>query len=517
MKRLFGTALILSLSLLLWRCATQTTPTGGPKDEKPPQLKKSIPANNQTNFKGKTIELTFDELIKVDNAKEEIIITPNPGKDVQFLAKQNRVIIEPKNGWKDSTTYSISFREGIKDLNEGNPAVDLHLAFSTGATIDSLQISGKITESLTEKIPEKITVGLYQSDTFDIFKHTPEFFARTNKSGSYKIENLKEGEYKLYAFDDKNKNLKVESTSEKFGFIPSTIKISRNIDTLNLALYKVDSRLPKINSIRNTGAITLVTLNKNLIDYRIKSSEKKPFFHSFGETQSEITIFNQLELNDSVKVNLHGVDSLFNSIDSTFFIKRVESKQPKDKFSTKLTSAKINPDTYRVEITGHFSKPVQLINYDSIYLSPDDIPERTPKEKPSDKKKGKDERDISKPVETKKDTTAKKIVRKWKISPNEISIDTIRKNFQVSTSLDKKLIPEKTTKLNVAIEEEFLLSVEADSSKRIIQSMPIKNDQDAGILHIEVKTTYKNYEVHLLTASGTLVEKVRNLKKYSFK
>jgi hypothetical protein len=253
MKKVLSIFLILLTSIILWKCASQTTPTGGPKDEDPPILKKSIPANKQINFKDKSVELIFDELIKLNNAKEEIIITPAPGKDVQFIAKQNKVFIEPKIAWKDSTTYSISFRDGIQDLNEGNSAEDLHLAFSTGQTIDSLALSGTITESLTEKIPERITIALYQEDTFDIFKHTPIFFTKAKKDGSFKIENLKSGFYNVYAFDDKNKNLKVESKTEKFGFLPEPIFLEKNVDTLAISIYLIDSRPLKINSIRNTG------------------------------------------------------------------------------------------------------------------------------------------------------------------------------------------------------------------------------------------------------------------------
>ena len=49
----------------LWRCAVQTSPTGGPKDETPPVLLKSTPKDKEINFKGEIVELTFDEKVKL--------------------------------------------------------------------------------------------------------------------------------------------------------------------------------------------------------------------------------------------------------------------------------------------------------------------------------------------------------------------------------------------------------------------------------------------------------------------
>ncbi len=203
-------AIALTLTCCLYRCAVQTTPQGGPKDEDPPVLVRSSPQEKETNFKGKIVELTFDEKVTLFNATEEIIITPSPGKQIDFQAKQNKITIEPKDRWKENTTYSISFREAVKDLTEGNSADTLHLAFSTGAEIDSLLISGRIKNSIIETIPQKITVAIYQADTFDIFKHAAVYFTKTDKSGRFKIENLKAGNYFIYAFDDRNKNLKVD-------------------------------------------------------------------------------------------------------------------------------------------------------------------------------------------------------------------------------------------------------------------------------------------------------------------
>src|SRR5690606_38763439 len=117
MKTNFPIYLIITLSLL-WGCAKQTTPTGGEKDEIPPTLLKSNPPNRQTNFNKNEIELTFDELVQVNNPRDQIIITPAIGKKFEAEARKNRVILKLNGELKENTTYTIMFREAVQDITE---------------------------------------------------------------------------------------------------------------------------------------------------------------------------------------------------------------------------------------------------------------------------------------------------------------------------------------------------------------------------------------------------------------
>ncbi len=516
MKKLLGFFLILVASIILVRCASQTTPTGGPKDETPPKLKESTPLQNQTNFNEKTIELTFDELVKVNNPKEEIIINPNPGKDIQIIAKQNRVLIQSKNRWKDSTTYNISFNEGVQDLNEGNAPKDLRLAFSTGTTIDSLSILGKVTQSLTEKIPEKITIALYQQDTFNIFEHAPPYSTKTKKNGFFKIVNLKPGRYFLYAFDDKNKNTKVDSKTEKFGFLPDPIELKKNTDTLAISIYLVDSRPIKLNSIRNTGSLTKISLNKYLTSYKITNESVKRLEHSFADDQTEINIYNKMEIGDSIQVQLQAIDSLNYQVDSTFYIKRIESKIPPEKFSATILNTAFDTETFIYTAEVKFSKPIKYLNLDSIYLTPDNLPTVQPIEKASDKNKEKKKPNSE--IKPKQDTIIKKVkpIMKLKFGTQELKVDSSKKLLMIKKVVDKKTTSDSIKQLSLVLESTFIQSIESDSSKRETNTLSSPDESTTGTLLIEVKTQQKNYEIRLLGTDGKLIRKVRNVKKQSF-
>ena len=70
---------LLLFSLLLWMtCARIVAPTGGPKDEHPPQLDSlnSTP-NYQTRFQKQDIVLTFDEwLAELRDVFNHVVVTP---------------------------------------------------------------------------------------------------------------------------------------------------------------------------------------------------------------------------------------------------------------------------------------------------------------------------------------------------------------------------------------------------------------------------------------------------------
>jgi len=479
--------LIISVIILsLLGCANQTTPTGGPKDETPPELVSSNPADGQRNFKNSLIELTFSELIKLKDPKEEILITPSPGKNTKFTAKKNKVFIEPEFPWKENTTYSLTFRDAIQDLTEGNPTENLRLAFSTGETIDSLSIEGTLAELFSEKIPDKITVALYQSDTFNIFNHTAIYFTKSNKEGIFSIRNLKGGEYYIYAFEDKNKNLKAESKTEKFGYISQPILLEKNIDSLTINLFNVDSRTPAISSIRNTDKTTLLKFNKYVDSINVKIHSNSQVIYSYGDAQNELIFYQAFPVDDSLKVELFAQDSVLQKLDTTFFLKYSKTKMPSETFGLKEQSENYHPGTKEYIHTLSYNKPLSSIIYDSIYVKTDSLHRIH----------------ITKENLT-IDTLHHKITLKVVV---EIKADTIKRERGF-----------KSYSPILQYGKGAFISIEVDSSKTITKTIvPIKED-DTGMVTAKVETKEKNYVVEIITTDNTVFQTLYNPTQVNFK
>ncbi|MEQ8362129.1 MAG: Ig-like domain-containing domain [Cyclobacteriaceae bacterium] len=493
--------------LLLWSCANQTTPMGGPKDETPPALIESTPTHKQRNFKGREIELVFDEAINLNNPKDEILISPRSDQEMEFRVKKNTVTIIPEKGWNENTTYSIAFREGIRDITENNAPLNLKLAFSTGPLIDSLMVNGRIKMAQNTKVPEKITVALYQSDTFNIFEHSPNYFTLANDKGSFSLENIKSGNYFLYAFQDNNKNLKAESRTEKFGFLADRLELNGPIDSLVLPLINMDMRPLSINNIRNTGIQTRIKFNKSITDFSIVPETDEKMVTSFGDDQTEIAIYNPAIISDSLKINLNSIDSIGSIIDTIFYIKPVNNNSIPGDFTLSPENIKYNLRTSTLSQKLKFSKPILSINVDSIFVKLDSlhhIPISI--------------RDLS------YDTIHKTLILS-KLIPQDSLFSQPKLPEPIKESGPKKVkgepgqlprgIPQQPQP-ELIFNKGSIISQESDTLKA--QKFPISEIKKAstGTLIIEVQTKEPNFVIQLTTPDGEIVEQIKNINKYTF-
>ncbi len=470
--------------ILLTACANVSMPTGGPRDKTPPELVNSVPFKNEKNFKGATIELTFNEDIKLKDPKEEILIIPSLGKKTLFTVKKKKLIIEPELDWLPNTTYSINFRDGVQDLTEGNPAENLHLAFSTGPTIDSLSISGSVKDTFSEKIPLKITIALYEADTFDIFKHTPLYFTKSDKEGKYYISNLKSSTYYIYAFDDKNKNLKVDSKTEYFGFLTAPIALEESKDSIEVAMIMVDSRPLVLTNIRHTDKNSRIRFNKPLDSLKIKGITSKEAIYNFGNDRSEIVFYNYFNEVDSLKTQVIASDSIGQKIDTIVYIKYGEIKTTPESLKTKEIELKYTLIDKMVSYVFSFNKPIYKINNDSIYIRYDSI-----------------------------NTSV--------IDLNNISIDSLTNQVSIKAIIEIPPISEsqqqKPNSPELILGTGAFISIEQDSSKMINKSIKISTEEDLGLVSLKIETKVKNYIVQLTNNENKVIHSLHNIKSHTFK
>ena len=118
-KYLFFCLALLLTALLSQRCANAVAPTGGPKDTTPPVVVGAMPENRSTGFIGKKIEITFDEYITLENANQNVMISPPMKEKPDIKLKNKTVVVKFKEPLAANTTYTINFGSAIKDLHEG--------------------------------------------------------------------------------------------------------------------------------------------------------------------------------------------------------------------------------------------------------------------------------------------------------------------------------------------------------------------------------------------------------------
>lgn len=230
MKNLVRNIAIIVTLLLLCRCANVVTPSGGPKDAMPPVVLETTPENNSTNFKGRSIHITFDEFITLNNPSNKVLISPPLDKKPTYRTNGKTLIIRFEGALKPETTYSINFGDAIKDLHEGNVFSGYTFNFSTGEKIDSLSLKGKVKSASTLKPVDNIYVALYSLDNDTVtldsipYKLKPNYITTSDKEGVFEFNGLADKEYLLFALKDNNSNLIYDLPNEEIGFYSGSVK-----------------------------------------------------------------------------------------------------------------------------------------------------------------------------------------------------------------------------------------------------------------------------------------------------
>lgn len=215
---------------LMYSCANPVAPTGGEKDTEPPVLLTNKPLNGTTNLSEGKIELTFNEYIQLTKTEDKLLIIPPMAVKPTFIIKGKKILIKLPDNLAENTTYNFTFLGAIRDYNENNATEYLSYVFSTGDKIDSSSISGTVKLAADNSVVEKATVGLYlATDTGILTDIKPRYLAKTNSSGQFKINFIKDGEYRLAVIKEENNNLLYDKESEKVSLITNPILIEGNV------------------------------------------------------------------------------------------------------------------------------------------------------------------------------------------------------------------------------------------------------------------------------------------------
>jgi hypothetical protein len=217
----------LLLAVLFSACAKVGTISGGDKDTIPPFLVTSKPLNFSTNFRAKKIKISFNEYIDLKDLPKEFLVSPPLSKLPEVKNINKNLIVEPLDSLLPNTTYTVNFGNSVVDFTAGNPVRNFEFVFSTGNFVDSLSVQGRLLNAFDlTPFKEAIYVMLYNnlSDSAPYLK-LPNYICRTDPQGRYRLNNLKEGDYRLFALKDGNNNMKFDILSETIAFADSIIHL----------------------------------------------------------------------------------------------------------------------------------------------------------------------------------------------------------------------------------------------------------------------------------------------------
>lgn len=266
--------LILMLVIIGYSCASMGTPDGGPYDEMPPKFIGSNPGLHAVNVKTQKIELEFDEFIKLEKPSEKVVVSPPQLEQPEIKVQGRKVVVELIDTLKASDTYTIDFSDAIVDNNEGNPMGHFTYSFSTGASIDTMEVAGTVLNAADLEPIKGIQVGLHKNLNDSALTTLPfDRVSRTDSRGHFIIRGVAPGSYRIYALMDGNQNYLFDSKTETVAFSDSIIVPSMMPATRQDTIWKDTLTIDTIKTVGYTRF-----LPDNVILRAFKEENTRQFF-----------------------------------------------------------------------------------------------------------------------------------------------------------------------------------------------------------------------------------------------
>lgn len=303
---------IMVVALCIYACANRGYPEGGPKDETPPQVVEEVPLSYTTNFKAKRVNIYFDEFVQLNDINNKFIFSPPVKKDPKVSLKGKYVQVAIPDSLRENTTYSLDFADAIVDNNESNPLGFYRYVFSTGERIDTLELGGTVVNAESYEPVMGVLVALYEKQGDSIpLKELPDYIARTDSSGNFRLTNLREGHYRVMAIEDANRDKMYTPESEMFAWMDTTVfpvvEPATRVDTFHVIEKIVEADTILRDSIVRTDYLAYGPSNLYLrlflekltqlylVEDDRKEREQLNFIFSIpGENELEVTLWDTL-------------------------------------------------------------------------------------------------------------------------------------------------------------------------------------------------------------------------------
>ena len=192
----------------LQSCATIKAPSGGPKDTTPPELIRSEPPQGTTGWTGGKIRLFFSEYMSEASIERAFTIAPKLKEEWSMDFKGDVIEIDIQSELELNRTYIVTINRDLKDEHGVPIEKGFQIAFSTGNTIYSGELSGRVFDA------EKVSVHLWEwrDDVHrdSVYIENPEYIADAGDDGEFLFQYLSPGRYCILAVGR-------ESAGEPFG------------------------------------------------------------------------------------------------------------------------------------------------------------------------------------------------------------------------------------------------------------------------------------------------------------
>ena len=208
---------------IFFSCASQGSPTGGPIDDRGPQVINISPNNNSILSSEDKIVILFDELINPITIVNSIEIFPKNNFSYRISGK--KITISPENKWNNSNVLKIKLSRYITDYQNNFMSSPIELFYFNSSKLSNKVISGKIVNANNQLFE----LGLYEikNSDYKLIEKT-----ESNERDIFEFKYLNAGEYFITAVSDSLVNIQDDIRKRKYGMITDSYIDLINSDTI---------------------------------------------------------------------------------------------------------------------------------------------------------------------------------------------------------------------------------------------------------------------------------------------
>ena len=196
--------LIVLFILLIFGCAKEGMPPGGPEDRTAPEIVYTEPSVGKTQVgPGTSVFVRFSEPINPVSATDAVFISPYPGTKIKTRWRgRNLKIVFPKP-FESNRTYVITLGTNIRDYRNNPMKSSFTLAFSTGEILDEGEITGKVYAKTDNKAIDVWAYRIKKDQDPNPSQDEPDYVIQSSTDGTFRLSYLAPYSYRLFAVKDR--------------------------------------------------------------------------------------------------------------------------------------------------------------------------------------------------------------------------------------------------------------------------------------------------------------------------
>jgi hypothetical protein len=212
-------------------CARPVVPGGGPEDLVPPRLVSSFPESGAVDVSPRaTLRLRFTEWIDPSTAKASAVLVPIGARQPEIKVDGPELLVIPREPLDSPATYVLRLQPGLADWRKAATRAAIEIPFSTGSRIDSGNFAAKVWTGSDTTAPgvAKARLGAWPLDSAIRsrlskllrrkdstrwlaesplpWREKPWRWTWTDSAGLADLRFLPPGRWRLFAWDDKDKD-----------------------------------------------------------------------------------------------------------------------------------------------------------------------------------------------------------------------------------------------------------------------------------------------------------------------